>query len=184
MARTNHQKLRVGIVGAGDIVRTRHLPGLEKAFRSRDRGRLEFHLRKRGKILPGERAPRHPDAELGRPALAPRYRHRLDRHAALHAFGRHRLRPRSGQTRFLPGPHVDGPGRSRGNARRLETLSRAGHDALSAAVWVARRSAREKTARGELSRPAAPHPAAMFHRRLSERGSRRRIGGSGSRSAG
>jgi predicted dehydrogenase len=30
MARTNHQKLRVGIVGAGDIVRTRHLPGLKK----------------------------------------------------------------------------------------------------------------------------------------------------------
>jgi predicted dehydrogenase len=30
MARPNHQKLRVGIVGAGDIVRTRHLPGLKK----------------------------------------------------------------------------------------------------------------------------------------------------------
>src|SRR5436190_14454121 len=30
MARTNHQKLRVGIVGAGDIVRTRHLPGLKR----------------------------------------------------------------------------------------------------------------------------------------------------------
>jgi len=30
MARTNHQKLRVGIVGAGDIVRTRHLPGFKK----------------------------------------------------------------------------------------------------------------------------------------------------------
>jgi len=30
MARTNHQKLRVGIVGAGDIVRTRHMPGLKK----------------------------------------------------------------------------------------------------------------------------------------------------------
>ncbi len=30
MARTNNQKLRVGIVGAGDIVRTRHLPGLKK----------------------------------------------------------------------------------------------------------------------------------------------------------
>src|SRR6266513_1991281 len=30
MARTNHQKLRVGIVGAGDIVRRRHLPGLKK----------------------------------------------------------------------------------------------------------------------------------------------------------
>src|SRR5438552_10404208 len=30
MARTNHQKLRIGIIGAGDIVRRRHLPGLKK----------------------------------------------------------------------------------------------------------------------------------------------------------
>src|SRR6202163_2918438 len=30
MARTNHQKLRVGIIGAGDIVRNRHMPGLKK----------------------------------------------------------------------------------------------------------------------------------------------------------
>jgi len=30
VSRTNHQKLRVGIVGAGDIVRRRHLPGLKK----------------------------------------------------------------------------------------------------------------------------------------------------------
>src|SRR5436189_1179734 len=30
MSRTNHQKLRVGIIGAGDIVRRRHLPGLKK----------------------------------------------------------------------------------------------------------------------------------------------------------
>lgn len=30
MARSNHQKLLVGIVGAGDIVRTRHLAGLKK----------------------------------------------------------------------------------------------------------------------------------------------------------
>lgn len=30
MSRTNHQKLRIGIVGAGDIVRRRHLPGLKK----------------------------------------------------------------------------------------------------------------------------------------------------------
>ncbi|HWM23230.1 MAG TPA: Gfo/Idh/MocA family oxidoreductase [Chthoniobacterales bacterium] len=30
MSRSNHQKLRVGIVGAGDIVRIRHLPGLKK----------------------------------------------------------------------------------------------------------------------------------------------------------
>src|ERR1043166_8692996 len=30
MARTNHQKLRLGFVGAGDIVRRRHLPGLKK----------------------------------------------------------------------------------------------------------------------------------------------------------
>ena len=30
MSRTNNHKLRVGIVGAGDIVRTRHLPGLKK----------------------------------------------------------------------------------------------------------------------------------------------------------
>src|SRR5881394_2566640 len=30
MSRTNHHKLRLGIVGAGDIVRQRHLPGLKK----------------------------------------------------------------------------------------------------------------------------------------------------------
>src|ERR1700704_5995751 len=30
MSRTNNQKLRVGIIGAGDIVRRRHLPGLKK----------------------------------------------------------------------------------------------------------------------------------------------------------
>jgi predicted dehydrogenase len=30
VSRTNHQKLRVGIVGAGEIVRRRHLPGLKK----------------------------------------------------------------------------------------------------------------------------------------------------------
>jgi predicted dehydrogenase len=30
MSRTNHQKLRVGIIGAGDIVRRRHMPGLKK----------------------------------------------------------------------------------------------------------------------------------------------------------
>ncbi|HEV2840154.1 MAG TPA: Gfo/Idh/MocA family oxidoreductase [Chthoniobacterales bacterium] len=30
MSRSNHHKLRVGIVGAGDIVRARHLPGLKK----------------------------------------------------------------------------------------------------------------------------------------------------------
>jgi predicted dehydrogenase len=30
MARTSNQKLRIGIVGAGDIVRTRHLPGLKR----------------------------------------------------------------------------------------------------------------------------------------------------------
>src|SRR6266478_6354734 len=30
MSRTNHQKLRVGIIGAGDIVKKRHLPGLQK----------------------------------------------------------------------------------------------------------------------------------------------------------
>ncbi|PZR73317.1 MAG: hypothetical protein DLM73_10965 [Chthoniobacterales bacterium] len=30
MAKTNNQKLRVGIIGAGDIVRNRHLPGLKK----------------------------------------------------------------------------------------------------------------------------------------------------------
>lgn len=31
MARSNSQKLRIGIVGAGEIVRNRHLPGLKKA---------------------------------------------------------------------------------------------------------------------------------------------------------
>jgi predicted dehydrogenase len=30
MARTNNQKLRIGIIGAGDIVRRRHLPALKK----------------------------------------------------------------------------------------------------------------------------------------------------------
>src|SRR3954447_22849618 len=30
MSRTNNHKLRVGIIGAGEIVRTRHLPGLKK----------------------------------------------------------------------------------------------------------------------------------------------------------
>src|SRR6476646_8820095 len=30
MSRTNHHKLRIGIIGAGDIVRRRHLPGLKK----------------------------------------------------------------------------------------------------------------------------------------------------------
>src|SRR6202140_1223698 len=30
MSRTNHQKLRIGIIGAGDIVKKRHLPGLQK----------------------------------------------------------------------------------------------------------------------------------------------------------
>jgi predicted dehydrogenase len=30
MSQKNHQKLRIGIVGAGNIVRTRHLPGLKK----------------------------------------------------------------------------------------------------------------------------------------------------------
>ncbi len=30
MARSNNQKLRIGIVGAGDIVRRRHLPALKK----------------------------------------------------------------------------------------------------------------------------------------------------------
>jgi predicted dehydrogenase len=30
MARTNTQKIRIGIVGAGEIVRTRHLPGLKR----------------------------------------------------------------------------------------------------------------------------------------------------------
>ena len=30
MSRNNNHKLRVGIVGAGEIVRTRHLPGLQR----------------------------------------------------------------------------------------------------------------------------------------------------------
>lgn len=30
MSKTNNQKLRIGIIGAGDIVRNRHLPGLKK----------------------------------------------------------------------------------------------------------------------------------------------------------
>src|ERR1044072_160181 len=30
MSRTNNHKLRIGIVGAGEIVRRRHLPGLKK----------------------------------------------------------------------------------------------------------------------------------------------------------
>jgi len=30
MARTNNHKLRIGIIGAGDIVRTRHLPALKR----------------------------------------------------------------------------------------------------------------------------------------------------------
>src|SRR3954468_9415946 len=30
MSKTNNQKLRIGIIGAGDIVRDRHLPGLKK----------------------------------------------------------------------------------------------------------------------------------------------------------
>ncbi len=145
MSRPNQSKLRIGIIGAGEIVRRRHLPGFETASGRGNRRGLEFHLRERGEILPGKRAARDADAKLGGPAFAPGSRYRLDRHAALHAFGGHRLGPGSGEARFLSGAHVDGSRRSRGNAGRLATFSRAGDDALSAAVRVARRSARARS---------------------------------------
>ena len=66
-----------------------------------------------------------------------RSRCRLDRHAALYAFGGHYFRARSRQACFLSGPDGDGSGGSGRNARDFAAFSRAGHDALPAALRVA-----------------------------------------------
>ena len=54
MTQKNNHKLRVGIVGAGGHRAHAAFAGAEKESRRRDRGGLEFQLRKRGEILPGE----------------------------------------------------------------------------------------------------------------------------------
>ncbi len=142
--------------------------GAQKASRGRHRRRLELDLREQRKVLSGKLQSRHADGELGRPPGPARPRHHLDRHAALHAFRRYRFRARSRQTRFLSGAHGHGPRRSGRNVGRVETFSRVGHDALSAALRNARRFADQKTARGKFYRQAARHPDAKFQRPIFE----------------
>ena len=179
-----NNKLRIGIIGAGEIVRARHLPALKKHPEVEIVAVSNSTYESAQKFCEENAPERDPAAELGRPPRDARYRYRLDRHAALHAFGGDGFRARSRETRLLSGADGDGSGRGGGDAGDGAAFSGIGHDALPAAVWFARRSAREKTARGKLHRPSAPHPAAMFHRCLFECRSARRIGGSGSKSAG
>jgi len=47
----NNHKLRIGIVGAGNIVRTRHLPALKKKLRRGNCRRFKLHIRKLGTLL-------------------------------------------------------------------------------------------------------------------------------------
>ena len=54
MSRNGNRKLRIGIVGAGGIVKRRHLPGIQTTAGRRNRRDFEFHLRKRRKVLPGK----------------------------------------------------------------------------------------------------------------------------------
>jgi Predicted dehydrogenases and related proteins len=86
----NNHKLRIGIVGAGNIVRTRHLPALKK------NPDVEIVAVSNSTYESSERFCRENSLE----ALPIRdwasccdagYRHRLDRHNAVHAFGSHNL---------------------------------------------------------------------------------------------
>ena len=137
MSHKNH-KLRLGIVGAGEIVRRRHLPALERhpdveivAVSNSTYESSEEFCR--------ENAPHATPMPNWAELLAiPEIERDLDRHPALHAFGGDHFRARSGQTCFLSGAHGNGSGGSGRDARGLAALSRAGHDALPAAPWDAR----------------------------------------------
>ena len=87
----NNHKLRIGIVGAGNIVRTRHLPALKNnadveivavsnsTYESSERFCRENSLSART------------DTRLGGVGCDAGHRRRLDRHNAVHAFGSHNL---------------------------------------------------------------------------------------------
>ena len=112
MSRTNNHKLRVGIVGAGGIVRDTTSASAQAPFGSGDHRRFQCELRKRGKILSRKSARRRLRWRTG-PTSSPF--DDLDiiwigtppyMHSAVTDF-----RARSRQTRFLSGAHVDGSAR-------------------------------------------------------------------------
>src|ERR1700682_263328 len=157
----NNQKLRVGIVGAGGIVRQRHLPALKKhpdvEIVAVSNSTYESSENFCKENCPEATPMRNWADLLALPDLdivwigTPPYMHSAITVSALEA-----------------GKHVFCQARmSMDLAEAAETLAPAGNDAVSAPVRVARRSARKKIARGEFPRPAAPCSPAMFHRRLS-----------------
>ena len=89
----NNHKLRIGIVGAGNIVRTRHLPSLKKNGDVEIVAVSNSTYESSGTILPREFARGATDPRLGGAGRDAGDRHRLDRHNAVHAFGSHNLCP-------------------------------------------------------------------------------------------
>ncbi len=100
MTQKNNQKLRIGIIGAGSIVRARHLPALKKnpeveivaVSNSTYESSEKFCRENLPHATPLRNCARHTTAKLAGTGSAPRLGHHLDRHAAVHAFGGDDLR--------------------------------------------------------------------------------------------
>src|SRR5438309_9407705 len=167
MAEKNNQKLRIGIVGAGNIVRDRHLPALKKhpeveivavsnsTYESGEKFCQE-HLPQATPMRNWADVLAVPDVDLiwiG----APPYMHAAVTISALEA-----------------GKHVFCQARMSMDLAEAEEMLAASkrfpelEDALCAAAWSTRGDAREKIARGEFHRHAPCCSSPKFHRRLFE----------------
>ena len=87
MTQKNNHKLRIGIVGAGSIVRARHLPALKKHPEVEIVAVSNSTYESSEKFCQENVPHATPYAELARASCIAGARHNLDRHAALPAFG-------------------------------------------------------------------------------------------------
>ena len=150
MSHKNHQKLRLGIVGAGEVVRRRHLPALQRHPDVEIVAISNSTYESSEKFCRRTCAARDPDDELGGVArhsrdstssgsAAPPYIHSAVTVSALEA----------GKHVFCQARMAMDLAEAEEMLSGLASFSRAGHNALSAALRNARRSARAKAARGE-----------------------------------
>ena len=92
MAQKNNHKIRIGIVGAGDIVRTRHLPALKK-HPDVEIVAVSNSTYESSEKFCAENVPQATPMRNWADLLAlPDLDMILDRHPAVYAFGRHDFR--------------------------------------------------------------------------------------------
>ena len=164
MSRTNNNKLRIGIVGAGAIVRDRHLPGLKKHPEVEIVAVSNSTYESAEKFCQ-ENAPHATPMANWADLLAvsdldivwigtPPYMHS--------AVTVPRSKPANTSS---ASPYVQRSRRSKRDAGGFQNFL--SWSMLVRRLWFEGRPV--KIAGRKLSRPSAPYPAPMFHRGLSER---------------